>query len=101
MPHGDAVRNRNGSKFQRVAARRVYALFCGLRKAIQREVARGNFVPRRADADLGFDPVVISHSYGTEHAPRCSLFESVRDVSTSRLDIWAWRRRSHVPDSKA
>src|SRR5690625_3220484 len=101
MPHRDAIRNRDGSKFQRVAARGVYALFCGLRKAIQREVTGGNFVPRRADTDLGFDPVLISHSYGAEHAPRRGLFESVRDVSTTRVGIWAWLRRSQVPDCTA
>ena len=68
VPHGDAIGNGDGTKLKGVAATGVHTLFGRLSKAIQAQVAGGDFVPAGSDTNLGLVPVSISHSYGSKHA---------------------------------
>ena len=79
VAHGNAIRDRNGAKLQRVAAPSVDTLFGRLRQATKGEVAGGYFIPRARNTDLGLDPVVVSHADGAQHTPRGGCFNTVGD----------------------
>ncbi|WP_184440239.1 hypothetical protein [Mycobacterium sp. AZCC_0083] len=87
VAHRDAVGHRDGAEFQRVAAGRVHASLDRLCQTLQRHVARRDLVPRRADADLRFGPVVVTHADGPEHAAGCGFLEAVGDVAAAGLDV--------------
>jgi hypothetical protein len=38
-----------------------------LGEPVERQVAGGDLVPRRGDADLGLAPVVVAHADGAQH----------------------------------
>ena len=88
VAHRDAVGHRDGAEFQRVAAGRECTpslTDCASRS--QRHVARGDLVPRRADADLRLGPVVVTHADRAQHAAGGGLLEAVGDVAAARLDV--------------
>ena len=59
----------------------------GVGEAVEREVARGDLVPRRRDADLGLLPVLVAHADRAEHASgRCPL-EAIGHVAAAGLDV--------------
>ncbi|WP_166654839.1 hypothetical protein [Mycobacterium sp. BK086] len=97
MTHRDAVGHRDGAELERVAAGGVHAGLDRLREPLQRHVARGDLVPRRADADLRLGPVVVAHAYRAEHAARGGLLQTVGDVTTAGLDIGRLSHRTSMP----
>ncbi len=70
-----------------IAARGEHAVLDGLGQPVQRQVARGDLVPRRADADLRLGEVVVTHAYRAQHSAGGGLLEAVGDVATAGLDI--------------
>ena len=87
VAHRDAVGHRDGAELHREAAGGVHAFLDGLGQPVQRQVARGDLVPRRRDADLRLDPVVVAHAYGAEHPAGGGLLEAVGDVAAAGLDV--------------
>ncbi|GAA4054557.1 hypothetical protein GCM10023063_48810 [Arthrobacter methylotrophus] len=63
------------------------AFLGALGEAVQREVARRNFVPRTRDTDLGLGEVSIAHAYGPEHASRGSGMNAIRYHPATWLDV--------------
>src|SRR5690606_39715712 len=57
----------------------------------QRQVARSDIVPRRADADLRLLPVVVGHADRAEHAAGGGALQPVGDHTGAWLEIWLGR----------
>src|SRR3712207_8305527 len=74
------------SKLQRIAAGDVHALLGPLGQPVEGEVARGDLVPRRGDADLRLLPVVVTHADRAQHRPRRGLGDAVGHLVTARLE---------------
>ena len=68
MAHRDAVRDRDGAELQRIAAGRMYSVLRRFGQPIKRQVAWGDLVPARRDADLRLRPVLIAHTDCAQHA---------------------------------
>jgi hypothetical protein len=87
VAHGDAVGDGDGAELQRVTATGVHTLLGRLSEPVQRQVARGDLVPRARDADLGLVPVGVAHPDGAEHPSGSGGFDAVRDVAATGFHI--------------
>ena len=87
MPHRDAVRDGDGAELQRVAAAAVDAFLGALGEPVEGQVARGDLVPGRGDADLRLLPVLVAHPDGPQHATRGGCFDPVGDDPAPRLHV--------------
>ena len=87
VAHRDAVGHRDRAELHRVAARPVHALLGRLREALQRQVARGDLVPGRGDADLRLGEVLVAHADRAEHPARGGALESVGDLAGAGLEV--------------
>ena len=96
VAHRDAVGHRDRAELQRVAAGGVDAVLRGVGQPVEREVARRDLVPRRGDADLRLDPVVVAHADGAQHAARRGALETVGDGAGPGLDVG--RLGAHGPE---
>ena len=67
VAHRDAVADRDGAELEADAAGGAHARLGVLGEFAERHVARGDLVPRRGDADLRLDPVVVGQADGAEH----------------------------------
>src|ERR1700759_5601478 len=77
VAHRDAVRHRDRPELERVAVGVAHPDLGRLGQPVQRQIAGGDLVPRRRDPDLGFAPVVVTHSDRAEHAARTGALDSV------------------------
>ena len=87
VAHRDAVGDRDRAELERVAAGRVHAVLDRLGQPLQREVAGGDLVPARRDADLRLGEVVVAHADRPQHAARGGPLQPVGDVARARLDV--------------
>ena len=87
VAHRDAVGDRDRAELHRVAARPVHALLRRLREPLQRQVARGDLVPARRDADLRLGEVLVAHPDRAQHAAGGGPLEAVGDVAAAGFEI--------------
>jgi hypothetical protein len=95
VAHRDPVRDGDGPELHGKSAGGVHALLGSFRQPVQREVARGELVPRRPDADLRLLPVVIGHPDGSQHASCRRAFKTVGDLPRPGFEIDAGRSCGH------
>ncbi len=96
VAHADAVGDRYGAELQGVSAAGMHALFGGLRKTVEAEVAGRDLVPRACNADLGLVPVGVAHADRTQHPARRQGLDSVGDGARAGLQVRRSGRFRHV-----
>ncbi len=87
VAHRDAVRDRDRAELQRVAPAGVHALLGALREPVEAQVAGGDLVPARRDADLRLVPVRVAHADGAQHSARGRGLDAVRDDAAAGFDV--------------
>ena len=85
VAHGDAVGDRDRAELQRETAGGVDALLGPLRQPVQGQVAGGDLVPGRRDADLRLGEVVVAHADRPQHGARRRLGIPVGHLVAARL----------------
>ena len=85
VAHGDAVGDRDGAELQGEAACGADAVLRPLGEPVQGEVAGGDLVPGRRDADLRLGEVVVAHAHRAEHGAGGGSGVPVGHLEAARL----------------
>ena len=87
MSHGDAVGNRDGAELERVSPAGVHPVLDRLGQPIQRQIARGDLVPRGRHTDLRLGEVLVAHPDRTKHPACRGPLQAVGHVAGTGLQV--------------